>query len=81
MRKYRIHDSFRPSQSVDLVQMRSVQTAMILERFLAARQSTAEKVVEKSTQDKINITSHLAYDNETNLLCEDIVVESRPSLC
>lgn len=53
---------------------------IILERFLWARQHTAERVIEKTTQDKILLTTYMMYDKDTNLICEDVVVESRPSL-
>lgn len=53
---------------------------IILERFLWARQNAAQRVSEKSTQDKINVTTYLSYDSNTKLICEDVVVESRPRI-
>jgi hypothetical protein len=50
---------------------------IILERFLWVRQNTAEKVTERLNNNQINITTYMNYDAETNLICEDVFVESR----
>lgn len=54
-------------------------TVKILKSFLDARQGMAEQVMEKSTEPHINVTTYHQHDAEGNLLCEDIVVESRVS--
>lgn len=53
---------------------------IILEKFLWARQNTAERVVVTVANVNVNVTTYFMYDKETNLICEDVVVESRPSI-
>ena len=53
---------------------------IILERFLWVRQNTAEKVTERLSGNHINVTTYMNYDAETNLICEDVFVESRPAI-
>lgn len=55
-------------------------TVRILSSFLAVRQGTAEQVMEKTVEPLINVSTYHQYDAVGNMLCEDVVVESRPSL-
>lgn len=52
----------------------------ILERFLWVRQHTSEKVTERCASNAINVTTYMNYDTETNLICEDVFVESRSAI-
>lgn len=55
------------------------KTIQILKSFLDVRQNTKRSVIEKTTEPQINVTTYHQHDGEGNLLCEDVVVETRIS--
>ncbi len=55
----------------------TTQKVRILSSFLAVRQNVAEQVMEKTTEPLINVTTYHTHDAEGNMICEDVVVESR----
>lgn len=50
----------------------------ILATFLKARQQTNGQVRERKVHDQIVVTTYRTCDVESNHLCEDVIVESRP---
>lgn len=50
----------------------------ILSSFLAVRQNVPEQVTERTTEPLINVTTYRTLSSTGELLCEDVVVESRP---
>ena len=61
-----------PSTANDIIRR------IILERFVKARRDTFERLHEAQVLEQVNVNTYLAYDSNGNVLCEDVVIESRP---
>lgn len=57
-----------------------LQRIEILKRFLWVRQNTSHQVIENDSTQWCKVQTYFMRDAEGNLLCEDVFVESRPSI-
>lgn len=57
--------------------MHPVIRRIIFENFLKVRRATVNRPVETVQHPHINVTTYMSYDAEGNMICEDVVVESR----
>jgi len=67
----------------DMTLTRSMQPTIevkILKAFISARQGVSTQLMEENNGREIQVKTYHQHDAEGNLLCEDVVVESRPLL-